>query len=117
MTERHAKPGTLEETLADIADFARSAARIVARGVVAYFDPEDDTPRRAGTSLVIDLSAAADRLPESFRSQHPDVPWREIRATRNFAAHDYRGVNDRITWEVLRTEFPRLTAQLDLTDA
>lgn len=104
----------IESVLSDIAEFARSAARIVARGESSYFDAEDDTQRRAGRSVVIDLSAAADRLPPSYRDGFPEVPWREIRATRNIAAHDYLGVNDRIMWEVLRTGFPLLLRQLGL---
>lgn len=104
----------IDRVTGDIVEMARSAARIVARGEAAHLDPEDDTQRRAGRSVVIDLSAAADRLPQSARDGLPEVPWREIRATRNVAAHDYLGVNDRIMWEVLRTELPRLLRQLRL---
>ena len=98
--------------LSDITDFAHSASRIVSRGRAAFLDPADDTQRRAGKSVVIDLSAAADDLPEWFRNQHPEVPWRELRATRNFAAHDYHNVNQEVMWRVLETEFPRILLQL-----
>jgi uncharacterized protein with HEPN domain len=102
----------IRRVIADIDDFARSAGRIVARGRDAFFDPVDDTQRRAGKSLIIDLSAAADDLPEWFRSQHRGVPWRELRATRNFAAHDYRNVNQEVMWRVLETELPRISRLL-----
>jgi uncharacterized protein with HEPN domain len=104
----------VQELLADIADFATSAARIVARGRDAFMNPHDDTQRRAGKSILIDLSAAAERLPEAFRAAHPEVPWPQIRGIRNVAAHNYRDVNLDVIWEVLRSEFPRLVAQLDL---
>lgn len=98
--------------LTSIADFAQSARRIVSRGRTAFLDPGDDTQRRAGKSLVIDLSAAADDLPEWFRQQHPEIPWREIRATRDFAAHDHHNVNQEVLWRVLETEFPRIAREL-----
>jgi hypothetical protein len=102
----------IHRTTSDVDEFARSAQRIVARGRGAFFDAVDDTQRRAGKSLIIDLSAAADDLPEWFRAQHPEIPWRELRATRNFAAHDYRNVNQEMMWRVLETELPRIARVL-----
>ena len=102
----------MRRVIADIDDFAQSARRIVERGRGAFFDPVDDTQRRAGKSLIIDLSAAADDLPDWFRTQHPDIPWRELRATRDFAAHDDRNVNQEVMWRVLETEFPQITRLL-----
>ena len=102
----------IQRVISDIDDFARSAQRIVARGRDAFFDRVDDTQRRAGRSLIIDLSAAADDLPEWFRIQHPEIPWRELRATRNFAAHDDRNVNQEVMWRVLETELPRIAGLL-----
>ena len=98
--------------LEDLEAFATTARRIVARGWKAYVDPEDDILRRAGRSVIVDVSAAADRLPESFRAQFPDIPWREIRATRNVVAHEYDGVRDDLIWETLRVHVPHLVAQL-----
>lgn len=77
--------------LADIARFATTARRVVDRGRDRFTDPDDDDQRRIARSLVIDLSAAADRLPESFRHAHPRIDWRGIRAVRTFIAHDNDG--------------------------
>lgn len=111
-TSRSADEAKIRRVISDIDEFAQSARRIVARGRDAFFDAVDDTQRRAGKSLIIDLSAAADDLPEWFRVQHPDIPWRELRATRNFAAHDYRNVNQEVMWRVLEAELPRIAELL-----
>ena len=98
--------------LDDIARFAVSARRVVERGRERFFDPDDDDQRRIARSLVIDLSTAADRLPESFRAAHPEVDWRGIRAVRNFIAHDYDGTDVEILWQAIAVQYPVIVSSL-----
>lgn len=53
--------------LADIARFAGTARRVTDRGHDRFTELSDDDQRRIARPLVIDLSAAADRLPQTFR--------------------------------------------------
>lgn len=98
--------------LSDIERFAASARRVVSRGRERFFDLEDDDQRRIARSLIIDLSVAADRLPDTVREAHPTVDWRGIRATRNFVAHDDDGTDDELLWQALAVQFPRIAAEL-----
>lgn len=98
--------------LADIDRFGVSARRVAERGHARFVDPEDDDQRRIARSLIVDLSAAADRLPESFRDAHPDVDWRGIRAARNFIAHDYDGTDEEVLWQAIAVQFPLIVAAL-----
>jgi uncharacterized protein with HEPN domain len=98
--------------LADIARFAASARRVAERGHDRFVDPEDDDQRRIARSLMVDLSAAADRLPESFRASHPQIDWRGIRAVRNFIAHDYDGTDEEILWQAVAVQFPAIAEAL-----
>lgn len=98
--------------IADIQRFAASAARVTARGHERFVDPHDDDQRRIARSLIVDLSAAADRLPEEFRRQHPNIDWRGIRAVRNFIAHDYDGTDAEILWQAVAVQFPRIVGAL-----
>ncbi|MFV0425628.1 MAG: DUF86 domain-containing protein [Beutenbergiaceae bacterium] len=100
--------------LGDIARFARSARRVVERGHERFVDPDDDDQRRIARSLVIDLSAASDRLPVSFRRAHPDIDWRGIRAVRNFIAHDYDGTDEQILWQAIAVQFPEIVVTLGI---
>jgi uncharacterized protein with HEPN domain len=98
--------------LADISRFAVTARRVAKRGHSRFTDPEDDDQRRIARSLMVDLSAAADRLPESFRQAHPEIDWRGIRAVRNFIAHDYDGTDVEILWQAIAVQFPAITVAL-----
>jgi uncharacterized protein with HEPN domain len=98
--------------LADIAGFAVTARRVADRGHERFIDPDDDDQRRIARSLVIDLSAAADRMPERFRNAHPEIDWRGIRAVRNFIAHDHDGTDEEILWQAVAVRFPEIAAAL-----
>lgn len=98
--------------LADIARFAVTARRVAERGRDRFVDPDDDDQRRIARSLLIDLSAAADRLPERFRTAHPEVDWRGIRAVRNVIAHDYDGTDEEILWQAITVQFPAIVAAI-----
>lgn len=104
--------GQTPAILADIGRFAATARRVVDRGHDVFTDPDDDDQRRIARSLVVDLSAAAGRLPESFRQSHPKVDWRGIRAARNFIAHDYDGTDEEILWRAIAVEFPAIASAL-----
>ena len=109
--------GHLDRTpaiLADIARFAATARRVVDRGHDRFTDSDDDDQRRIARSLIVDLSAAAVRLPESFRKMHPEVDWRGIRAVRNFVAHDYDGTDVEILWQAIAVQFPAIVIALSV---
>ncbi|MHA7985073.1 HepT-like ribonuclease domain-containing protein [Rathayibacter sp. CAU 1779] len=94
--------------------FARSAARVVSRGRQVFFDPDDDDQRRIARSIIVDLSAAAERLPESFRAAHPGIDWKGMRAVRNFIAHDYDGTDEEILWQAIAVQMPAIAEELGL---
>lgn len=98
--------------LADLRRFRTTALRIAARGDAAFFDPDDDILRLAARSVVINVAAAVDRLSDDYRAQFSDVPWRAIRATRNYVAHAYDQVNDRVIWTAMRRDVPDLVDRL-----
>ncbi len=40
-------------------------------------------------------------LSESFREEHPDLPWRQAIAMRNIIAHEYGKIDYVILWEAI----------------
>ncbi|WP_448058626.1 HepT-like ribonuclease domain-containing protein [Cellulomonas hominis] len=108
---------TDERALHDLARFGATAAKIVQRGREAFLDPEDEILRYAGRTVVVNVSAALDRLSPSLREQFPDVPWRAVRDLPNYTAHaydhvNYDHVNDRLIWEALTHRIPDLVRRL-----
>ena len=39
------------------------------------------------------------KLPDEIKARHPHLPWREMATFRNFASHDYFGVDARLVWQ------------------
>jgi uncharacterized protein with HEPN domain len=58
------------------------------------------------------LGEAARRLSESFRAAHPEIPWRDIIAQRNFLSHVYDEINDARVWQLVKKDIPTLIEQL-----
>ena len=98
--------------LEDMIRFLTSAQRIVDRGRKTYFDPADDTQQLAMSAIVINLATAAGRLPDQVKDIDTEVPWRELKATRNYLAHDYAGSSQPILWETAVRDFPPLRRQI-----
>lgn len=50
----------------------------------------------------------ADRL----TSSHPETPWAQIAAARNFLAHQYLGVDLTLIWNIVEQHLPQLEQQI-----
>lgn len=46
------------------------------------------------------------KLPDEIRERHPDLPWREMATFRNFASHDYFGVDGELVWSAAQSLEP-----------
>jgi len=60
---------------------------------------------------LLDIVEAA-RLPDDFRSRHPEVPWAKIVAFRNFVVHQYFGLEWPIVWHTAADLVPELRRQV-----
>jgi uncharacterized protein with HEPN domain len=75
-----------------------------------------DTDRMLNLALVRLMEIvgeAAVRIPEEFRSRHPQVPWRDVAALRHRLIHGYDTVNFDILWTIIQHDLPPLIAQLE----
>lgn len=101
-----------EATLLDIEKFASWAAVVVAGGRPAY--DSDVTRRLAGEAIISRLGEAVTRISDQFKADHPGVPWRAIRNTRNLGAHEYDLVDHDANWQMLATGIPMIAEKLGL---
>ena len=58
------------------------------------------------------VGEAATHVPAEVRDTHSEVRWREIIGTRNRIVHAYLGIDDDVVWDIVRTDIPKLLAQL-----
>ena len=58
------------------------------------------------------IGEAATRIPAPVREGYPDIPWRQVIATRNRLIHGYLGIDDDILWSIIQDDLPRLLDQL-----
>lgn len=54
------------------------------------------------------VGEAVKRLPDSFRNQHPHVPWKRIAAFRDVAIHHYDRVDLDRVWALVEDDVPTL---------
>lgn len=47
-------------------------------------------------------------LSEDYRSSHPEIPWREVKDTRNYYVHNYGGVDLVYVWNTMTGDLPAL---------
>jgi uncharacterized protein with HEPN domain len=99
-----------DERLADIIEAAERIAVRAARGRAA-FDADEDT-QIVLLHLVQVIGEAAAGLSDGFIAQHPEVPWRQIIATRNRVVHGFFEVDPDILWDVAVIDVPQLASQV-----
>lgn len=59
------------------------------------------------------ISEASRALPDPIRALRPEIPWHQVRAIGNVLRHEYHGLSDRIIWNVVVDELPRLRAAVE----
>ena len=49
---------------------------------------------------------------DSLTASHPETPWPQIAATRNFLAHQYLGVDLTLIWNIVEQHLPQMEQQI-----
>jgi uncharacterized protein with HEPN domain len=68
----------------------------------------DEVLRRAFVRSLEVIGEATKKLPMGFRSDHPEVEWRQIAGMRDRLIHGYFGVDYDLVWEVVKEKVPEL---------
>lgn len=58
------------------------------------------------------IGEASNHIPLSVQHAHPDIPWKQMTALRNFLIHEYFGVDVSTVWETAHKHLPALKQQL-----
>jgi uncharacterized protein with HEPN domain len=59
------------------------------------------------------IGEAGNMVPEDFRLQHPEIPWKRIRGMRNRIVHEYFGIDREIVWNIVVNDLPEMGEWLE----
>jgi uncharacterized protein with HEPN domain len=59
------------------------------------------------------IGEAARHIPDDISDKYPNIPWRVMGDMRNFAVHEYWGVETRTIWKTIREDLPPLLPVLN----
>ena len=58
------------------------------------------------------IGEACKRLSGKFKTENTQIDWTGINSYRNFIAHEYFGVDEKIVWRTITIELPKLKKDL-----
>ncbi|OGW36765.1 MAG: hypothetical protein A2Y97_13660 [Nitrospirae bacterium RBG_13_39_12] len=97
----------------DIVDFLEDALgamekteQFVAGMSYEDFIKDDKTVFAVIRALEI-VGEAIKHIPQNFRKDFPNIPWRDISGMRDVLIHDYFGVDLVTVWETIKTNLPK----------
>ena len=102
-----------KEAILHIRDYAAEAQGFVAGMTLDAFIADRRTYLAVTRCLEI-ISEASRRLSASTTARHPDIPWREIRASGNVYRHEYEHIHEQLIWDTLAHEVPKLLQALEI---
>jgi len=92
--------------LQHIVDAIGRIERFSADGRAAFM--ADEKTQSAVVRQLEIIGEAAKRLSDDLKSEAPDLPWREMAATRNRLIHGYFTVKLEIVWNVIEQDLANL---------
>lgn len=100
------------DSLYDIVDSARLILKYVG-GLSKQQFLSDEFVQDAVLRRFMVIGEAAKRLSVEFRAEHPEVPLREMAAFRDFAVHNYAGIDFGRVWAVVQDDLPAIINQIE----
>jgi uncharacterized protein with HEPN domain len=69
----------------------------------------DDLKKRAFIRSLEIIGEASKQIPDDFKNEHEEIPWKMMSGMRDVLIHRYSGVNLRIVMDVIRNKIPDLS--------
>jgi uncharacterized protein with HEPN domain len=100
------------ESLVDIVQAIQKILRFT-QGVDQNQFETNEEKQSATLYQIMIVGEAVKRLSPEFRSQHSDIPWKNIAGMRNVLTHQYDEIDLNVMWDVIQLNIPQLLAMLE----
>ncbi|MGK7894683.1 MAG: DUF86 domain-containing protein [Xenococcus sp. (in: cyanobacteria)] len=94
-----------QESLIDIENAIKRALRYTSNVSRSQLETNDEKLSAILYQITI-IGEATKRLSESFRQQHPEIPWRQMAGMRDVIIHKYDQLDFDIVWDVVQNKLP-----------
>lgn len=101
-----------QEALIDIFQAALRVIRFT-EGVTQAELEVNEEKQAAILYQVTIIGEATKRLSKDFRSQHPEIPWKQMAGMRDIVTHHYDEVDPDVVWDVVQDDIPQLLTLLE----
>ena len=98
--------------LKDMYQYAQKALQLVDGLDLEAFSQDWKTQWAVIRALEI-IGEAARYIPETFRQQHPEIPWRQMVGLRNVLIHRYFDLDITAIWDTVTRILPDVLKQLE----
>ncbi len=95
----------------DILDAAEAVSEFVGGRTFSEYQQNRMVRNAVERNLEI-IGEAANRVSESFRATHPEIPWKSMIGQRNILIHEYGEVKNERIWAVATKYIPELISSL-----
>lgn len=79
---------------------------------IVFFETTDQMPFNATLTLLMAIGEEVKKIDKEIFETQPSIEWQKLKDMRNFLAHDYRGVDYDIVFDVVKVKLPKLSAAL-----
>lgn len=59
------------------------------------------------------ISEAARAIPQQYRQEHPEIPWKQLIDFQNFITYYYREIDSNAIWTIVTTDLPSIHSKVD----
>lgn len=84
----------------------------LANGYVDFVAPQYYVRRDACSFYLLQIGELSRTLSDSFKAEHTDIPWKQIRGLRNMVAHNYGHIDFEIVWSIVHDDIPILQGKV-----
>lgn len=101
-----------EEIILDLAQACRLILAFTSDQDKAAFLVDVKTQSSVLAQIII-LGEAVNRLSDTFKAEHSQIPFAQIKGMRNRVTHEYKEVDFELVWDAIEQNIPELLALLE----